>query len=390
MTTEEGDMSIARKVLFSVIGTCALVSAVNAQETIKLGVNLPLTGAVAASGNFVANGVKVAAEEINANGGVLGKKLELIIEDNKSNPTEASNVTEKLIVRDKVAVIQGAWGSTFTLAAMPKLMEYKVPMVVDIASSTKVTTAGNPFVFRVAPTNLMEAENFAPHIKKLGIRKADFLVVNNDWGLNGVEAFGKVLRENGVAVGQVQTMDPSAQDMTSQLAVIKASDGDTLFLTGSVEQAMLIMKQMQALGIKRRVVTSGGAMPEQLIAQAGSAANGTYHIMLFVPWFPEATPNPEAAKKFVESWRAHGFDPYGLPEGARAYVGTHVIARAIERAGVVEPEAIRKALWETNFDTLTGHIEFSKEGPKGKESGQAHPISYLVQIDNGEIKLVQK
>jgi len=382
-------MKATSRLLSSVIASFFIAGSALAQEPIKLGVNLPLTGVVAASGNFVANGVKVAVEEINAKGGVLGRPIKLIIEDNKSNPTEAANVAEKLIVRDKVAVMQGAWGSTYTLAAMPKLMEYKVPMVVDIASSTKVTTNGNPYVFRVAPTNLMEAQSFAPHIGKLGIKKADFLVVNNDWGINAVDAFGSVLREKGVEVGQVQMMDATAQDMSSQLAVIKASDADALFLTCSVEQAMLIMKQLQALGIKRKVITSGGAIPDQLIAQAGTAANGTYHIMLFAPWFPDATPDPEAARRFVASWKAHGYDPYGMPEGARAYVGTLVIAQAIERAGVVEPEAIRKALWQTDLHTLTGHITFFKEGPKGKESGQSHPTSYLVKIDDGKIELVQ-
>lgn len=383
-------MRFTSKLLGSAIAACFITASAYAEDTIKIGVNLPLTGVVAASGNFVANGVKVAVEEINAKGGVLGKPLELIIEDNKSNPTEAANVAEKLIVRNKVAVMQGAWGSTYTLAAMPKLMEYKVPMVVDIASSTKITTDGNPYVFRVAPTNLMEAQNFAPHIKSLGIKKAEFLVVNNDWGINGAETFGSVLRENGVEVGKVQMMDATAQDMSSQLAVIRASDSDSVFLTTSVEQATLIMKQMQSLGIKKRVVTSGGAMPDQLIEQAGTAANGSYHIMLFVPWFPEATPDPEAARNFVASWKAHKFDPYGMPEGARAYVGTQTIAKAIERAGVVEPEAIRKALWETDFTTITGRIQFSKEGPEGKESGQAHPISYLVKIDDGKVQLVEE
>ncbi|WP_397474121.1 ABC transporter substrate-binding protein [Pusillimonas sp.] len=378
------------KLLTGAIAACFITASAYAKETIKIGVNLPLTGVVAASGNFVANGMKVAVEEINAKGGVLGKPLQLIIEDNKSNPTEAANVAEKLIVRNKVAVMQGAWGSTYTLAAMPKLMEYKVPMVVDIASSTKITTDGNPYVFRVAPTNLMEAQNFAPHIKTLGIKKADFLVVNNDWGINGAETFGGVLRENGVEVGQVQMMDATAQDMSSQLAVIRASDADSLFLTTSVEQATLIMKQMQSLGIKRRVITSGGAMPDQLIEQAGTAANGTYHIMLFVPWFPDATPDPEAARSFVASWKGHKYDPYGMPEGARAYVGTLTIAQAIERAGVVEPEAIRKALWETDFITIAGRIKFAKEGPEGKESGQAHPISYLVKIDDGKVQLVEE
>src|SRR4051794_40798549 len=91
-----------------------------AQDTIKIGVTQPLTGAVAAAGNYVVQGAKVAESQINAAGGVLGKKIELVVEDNKSNPTEAVATVEKLIVRDKVPVIIGAWSSTFTLAVMPK------------------------------------------------------------------------------------------------------------------------------------------------------------------------------------------------------------------------------------------------------------------------------
>src|SRR5262249_38119931 len=97
--------TVAAIVLAHVMTTAA------AQDSIKVGVIQPLTGAFAASGNYVANGAKIAADEINAKGGVLGKKLELVIEDNKSNPTEAAAVAEKLIVRDKVPVMMGAWGS---------------------------------------------------------------------------------------------------------------------------------------------------------------------------------------------------------------------------------------------------------------------------------------
>src|SRR6476646_11020252 len=129
----------------------AAVTTAPAQETIKVGVIQPLTGAFAASGNYVANGAKIAADEINAKGGVLGKKLERIIEDTKSNPTEAAAVAEKLIVRDKVPVLMGASASTATLAVMPKLMEYKVPMLVETSSSSKITMAGNPYIFRIAP-----------------------------------------------------------------------------------------------------------------------------------------------------------------------------------------------------------------------------------------------
>jgi branched-chain amino acid transport system substrate-binding protein len=115
-------------------------------------------------------------------GGILGKKLELVIEDNKSNPTEAAAVAEKLITSDKVPVLMGAWGSSLTLAVMPKLMEYETPMVVETSSSGKITTTGNPYIFRISPPSAIEAAAFKGIVDKLELKKVDFLVINNDWG----------------------------------------------------------------------------------------------------------------------------------------------------------------------------------------------------------------
>src|SRR6478752_8721776 len=267
---------------FRLVPTIALAvallgGAANAQ-TIKIGVNEPLTGAFAASGTYVVNGAKIAADEINAKGGVLGKKIELVIEDNKSNPTEAAAVAEKLITSDKVPVLMGAWGSSLTLAVMPKLMEYEVPMVVETSSSGKITTSGNPYIFRISPTSEMEAKAFTPMVKKFGIKKADFLATNNDFGLGASQEFSKMLKESGAQVGVQETMDPKATDFSAQLAKIKASGGDTLFVTTAVEQATLIRKQANDLQLKTRIITTGGSnSPDQLIEQAGDAANGSFH-----------------------------------------------------------------------------------------------------------------
>ena len=236
--------------LAAIVLAAGLATGAGAQETIKVGVIQPLTGAFAASGNYVANGAKIAADEINAKGGVLGKKIELVIEDNKSNPTEAAAVAEKLIVRDKVPVMMGAWGSGFTLAIMPKLMEYKVPMLVETSSAGKITTSGNPYIFRISPPSAVEAVAFAKIVDQLKIGKADFLVVNNDWGRGAAEDFGKMFKEHNIKVGLVETMDPPAQDMSAQLAKIKASDADTLIITTAVEQLTLIFKQAAALGLE--------------------------------------------------------------------------------------------------------------------------------------------
>ena len=374
------------------LATIALLSAgvvgQAAAQTIKIGVNEPLTGPFAASGTYVVNGAKIAADEINSKGGILGKKIELVIEDNKSNPTEAAAVAEKLITADKVPVIMGAWGSSLTLAVMPKLMEYKVPMVVETSSSGKITTTGNPYIFRISPPSSVEAAAFKPILPKLSIKKADFLVINNDWGRGAAEDFGKVLKADNVQVGLVETMDQSAQDMSAQLSKIKATDSDTIMVTTAVEQLTLVLKQATALGIKKQIVTTGGSQnPDQLIDQAGVAANGTFHLTTFAPWYPDETPNPPATKYFLGEWKKRGFNFAGATESFRGYDGIRTIAAAIEKAGKAEPEAIAAALWQTELLGLNGKIKFEKQGPSGKESGQSMPNVYLIKIDNSKVVL---
>ena len=369
----------------AVLAAALLPLHVAAQE-IKIGVTQPLTGAFAASGNYVAQGAKIAEEQINQAGGVLGRKIQLIIEDNKSNPTEAVATAEKLIGRDKVPVLMGAWSSTLTLAVMPKLMEYGVPMLVETSSSGKVTTSGNPWIFRIAPTSAMEAKAFGPMVKTIGIKKADFLSTNNDFGLGAAKEFSEMLKAQGIQVGVMETMDPKATDFSAQLAKIKASGSDTLFLTTAVEQITLVLWQAKEQQLKARIITTGGSnSPDQLIQQAGDAANGSMHLVFFTPWFPEAVKHPDLAKGFVKEWGARNYNPGGLTEGFRGYDGITTIVAAIKSAGKADPAAIQKALWNVKVQGINGDIAFGKEGPAGKESGQSSPSVYVVKIEKGKV-----
>ena len=293
---------------------------------------------------------------------------------------------EKLISKDKVPVMLGAWSSTLTLAVMPKLMEYGVPMVVETSSSGKITVSGNPWIFRISPTSEMEAKAFTGYVKTLGIKKADFLATNNDFGLGASKEFAEMLKANGAQVGTVETMDPKATDFSAQLAKIKASGGDTLFVTTAVEQATLILKQAKEQQVKARIITTGGSVsPDQLIQQAGDAANGSLHLVFFTPWFPEAVKNPDVARRFVAAWNAKGLPAGGLTEGFRGWDGITTIVEGIRAAGKAEPAAIQKALWDVKVKGINGDIAFIKQGPAGQESAQNVPSVYLVRIENGKV-----
>jgi branched-chain amino acid transport system substrate-binding protein len=379
-------MCIGRVVsMFCAIASMSLGPAF-AQDAVKIGVTQPLTGAFAASGNYVAQGAKIAQDNINGAGGVIGRKIELIIEDNKSNPTEAVATAEKLIQKDKVPVLMGAWSSTLTLAVMPKLMEYEVPMLVETSSSGKITTSGNPWIFRISPTSEMEAKAFAPLVKTLGIKKADMLYTNNDFGIGAANEFGAVLKAAGVEMGVRETMDPKGVDFSAQLAKIKASGGDTLFVTTAVEQITLILKQAKEQQLNTRIITTGGSnAPDQLIAQAGDAANGSMHLVFFTPWFPEAVKNAELATKFVSDGKGRGYNIGGITEGFRGYDGILTIAAGIKAAGKAEPAAIQKALWNVKVNGVGGDIAFIRQGPAGHESAQNVPSVYLIKIEGGKV-----
>ena len=377
-------------VLVALVATATLAasSTVSAQAPIKIGVIEPLSGPVAASGNYVRMGAEIASDWINARGGVNGRKITLIIEDNKSDPKEAASAAEKLIVRDRVPAIMGAWGSSMTLAAMPKLEEYGVPMVVETSSAAAITKRGNPWIFRISPPSDMGALGLEQYVDRLGVRRADFLAVNTDWGRGAIAAFGDMLKKKGVAVGAAEYMDQAATDMNAQLTKIKGTGGDTLFLTTAVEQITLVLKQAQEQRLARKIVTTGGSSsPTQLIKQAGAAAEGSYHIVFFMPWFPEAMPDAKLARAFVDEWSKRGHPFEGLTEGFRGHDGIATIVEAIRVAGRDEPTAVRDALWRVSLVGVNGPIRFEKDGPTGKESGQSKPSIFVVQIRDGKVAL---
>ena len=200
--------------------------------------------------------------------------------------------------------------------------------------------------------------------------------MNNDWGRGAAEDFGKMFKEHNIKVGLVETMDQPAQDMSAQLAKIKASDADTLIVTTAVEQLTLVFKQAAALGLKKQIITTGGSQnPDQLIEQAGAAANGTIHLTFFTPWNPMYHADPAVAKASSASGRSAASTSPALTESFRGYDGIRTIAAAIAKAGKAEPEAIRAAFWQLELTGLNGKIKFKKQGPAGKESGQSIPTS---------------
>src|SRR5258708_33469380 len=189
-----------------------------AQETIKIGLIQPLTGSVAYNGTTDVNGSKLALDEINAKGGVLGKKVELIIEDGPCRPANAVNAAEKLIQRDKVVAISGAFCSSSTLAVMPVVANYKLPLITGVSSSAELTEKGNPWFFRATETDALLAKSFSKILyDQLKLRKVPYIGVNDDFGRGGVAEIDKQIPGLGAPTAMKEYFEPGTSDFYTLL-----------------------------------------------------------------------------------------------------------------------------------------------------------------------------
>ena len=215
-------------------------------DPIKIGVIYPLTGVAAAAGSYQRAGVEIARDKMNAEGGVIGRQIQLFVEDGANDPAQSVSAAEKLVTRDKVDAMIAAWGSSPTLAVSASVTKkYGVPHVVDTASSVKVTLLDgkrpNPWLFRISPTSRMEAEGLEKSlVPKMGFSKVAFLAVNNDWGRGAAEEFAKRRQEERTARwSTTEIINADATDFLTQLTKIKNSEADAIIITSDQAQISL-------------------------------------------------------------------------------------------------------------------------------------------------------
>jgi branched-chain amino acid transport system substrate-binding protein len=361
-------------------------TAAQQKEPIKVGMIQPLSGPIAAAGSYISNGAKIALERVNAKGGVLGRPLELILEDNKSDPAETRNAAEKLIVRDKVPVIIGAWGSSMTLAMMPLVGQHGVPLVVETSSAVKITdpkTPGAKFVSRIAPTSEMEALGLESLLPTLGMKKVGYLAVNTDWGRGAVAAFTEAVKKNGGTVDLVEYVGQADTDFYSQLTKFKAANVDSVMITDDAPKTAKMLQQMKELGLNVKVlVTGGSAWPDSIVQLAGArASEGSMYINFYNPYDASTTGDPEGAKYYVDQWKKHGYPWIGVVEGMRGFDAINVVAKAIAQAKEPTAAKILEALRTVESPGLYGMNKFDK-------NGQSYPNIILTQVKDGKYSVV--
>ncbi len=366
-------------VLVLVLGVAGLNSACKpkeqkpqVQEEIKIGGVGPISGEAATFGLSTREGEQMAVDEWNEKGGVLGRKIKLIFEDDKGDPTEAATVYTKLIEQDKVVAIVGTVMSKCSLAGAPIAQAKGVPMISPTSTNPKVTEVGD-YIFRacfIDPFQGTVGANFAYNV--LGVRKAGCIFdVGNDYTKGLAEFFRDTFTKLGGQIVGFESHPTGATDFKAQLTNLIKAGAELIYISDYYNDAGLIMKQARELGFKGYFLGGDGWDSPKLVEIGGAAVEGGF----FTNHFSKDDQRPEV-QEFVSKYRAKfEKDPDAL--AALAYDAMNLMLTAIQNAGSTDGAKIRDALKNISFKGVSGVITFDENRNPVKSA-------VIIEIKNGQ------
>jgi branched-chain amino acid transport system substrate-binding protein len=320
-------------------------------EPFRVGVFLDLSGRTSSYGQSILNGIKLAVAEINARELPEGHRVELIIEDDSGQPTEAATIVQRLLDQKTVHVLLGGVSSANALAAAPIAQHANVPMLTT-ATHPAITQIGT-YIFRAGYVDPFQGEALAQFaIRTLKVKRVAMLVDNtSDYSKSLATAFEKSLTGEGGQIVKKQIYSEGDKDFTAQLIAIRWSMPDAVLVPGYHEEAGLIAQQAKRIGLNQPLLGGDGWHNQLLWNVGGSALNGSYITDHYAPDSPAA-----ANKEFVAKYKAQ----YGQEPDAFAALGydcLKLLADAVKRAGATRGPALREALAGTrSFQGVTGRI----------------------------------
>ena len=358
-----------------------LAAALRAAEPppIKVGEFASLTGKEAAFGQSSHKGTLLAVEEINAGGGVLGRKIQLLTEDNQSKAGESATIAKKLISRDKVVALIGEVASMRSLEAAPIAQQSRIPMISPSSTNPKVTEIGN-YVFRVCfidPFQGVVMAKFARNTLKLK-RVAVLTSVSSAYSVGLAKYFKERFAQDGGVIALEQRFTEGDKDFKAQLTAIKAANVDGIFLPGYYTEAALVCKQARDLGMNLPLFGGDGWEAPQLISIGGAAVEGTYYSTHYSP----ENKSP-AVSGFVERFRKRWNNEVPDAMAALGYDAAMVLADAIKRAGTTESAKLRDALAATkNLPGVTGDTTLDAQRNASK-------AAVVIAVKDGQFKFLE-
>ena len=351
----------------------------DAADVIKIGHYASLTGDTATFGTSADEGIRLAEDEINAAGGVLGKPVKVITEDDRSLSTEARTAVSSLLNRHKVVALLGEIASSRSIAAAPLAQKAQVPMLSPGSTNPKVTEAGD-YVFRACFIDPFQGEAIARFgMENLKHKNFAILYANDSDYSVGLRKYitDAVNAAGGKIVAEESYAEKSDKDFKSQLTKLKAAKPDALFVPGYYTQAGLIARQARELGLNVPMIGGDGWDSPVLVASGGDAIEGNYFTNHYAP--DEQRPE---VQRFVDAYKKKfkGKTPDAM--AVLGYDAMKLMADAIKRAGGTDGKAIRDALANTkDFPGVAGSITINEQRNADK------PI-VVVQVKDGRFRYV--
>jgi len=358
----------------TVAGSVAIAVSAQAQD-IKLGVVAGMSGPGTSYGIGIRQGAEMAVREINAAGGIKGRKISLVVVDDASNPAQSVTAMQRL-VNDQVDLVVGGWGSSQVLANMEVAERAGLPYIVVGATNPKITTEKNKWTFRVIFTDSVQAEQIADAaVRRLGMKRIAVIHDANDYGVGNRDIFVASLKKIGLDPVAVVPYQSADKDFTAQLSRIREANPDGLAIFGTIPAAPAIMNQARDLGIKARFIGTGGLANENLMTLAPKASEGT---VLTTYFHEDVDPQARAwADRYVKEFSG-GSQPPRPVLAAWEYRAVKFIAVPCIESSGTDKEKLRQCIgrWKGTLFSVPGDAYFDK-------TGQLVQQSVLVEVGKG-------
>lgn len=371
--------NVSRTLRLLLAGAVTASASLLAQDTIKVGEYASLTGKEASFGQSSHKGIVLAIEELNAAGGVLGKKFELVSEDNQTKPGESSTAAKKLITRDKVIALLGEVASSRSLEAAPIAQQMRIPMIAPAATNPKVTETGN-YIFRVCFIDPFQGTVMAKFATEtLKVKKVAILSsVSSAYSVGLAKFFREQFTADGGAVAVEQKFSEGDKDFRAQLTAVKAANVEAVFVPSYYTEAALIVRQARSLGIDVAFFGGDGWEAPELLQIGGDALNGCYYSTHFSP----ENKDPVVAA-FNTKYQARWAGEVPGAFSALGYDAVYVLADAIKRAGTTEGPKLRDALAKTkDFAGVTGVTTINDKRDATKPAA-------IIAINSGKLEFMK-
>ncbi len=372
-----------KRFALKLVAACAMSAAVMgafAQNTVKVAAIVELSGGGATAGTNFKNGVEMAVKEVNAAGGILGKKIELTTSDTTTNPGVALGLTKKAIDQDVFAIFGPVYSGSI-IVSMKESEKAQIPNWTG-GEAANITTQGNPYIFRTSFTQATAMPKVAKYINQQAkVKNLAIIYVNNDFGKGGLEMIKKALAPTDTKIAVDVSTDAGQVDFSAAVLKAKQSNADAVFVYLNEDESARILKELRKQGWTKPIIGETTLTGQKVIDLAGEAANGAIaHVGLTVD-----APGAEMLKFKAKFYQDYKY--ISDHNGIKGYTGIYSLKAAVEKAGKFDRAAVAKAMHglsisAAKYPGIILDVNFDDKGDLDR-------ASYLVQVKNGKQEVIE-